>query len=549
MWSRLVTVVEEMWQTICRTAFSLIVSEAQDFACDLLDARGDSLAHSPRAMPVFNLTLPRAVKALLDKFPPETLQPGDVLVTNDPWLCAGHLFDIAVVTPVFRNGTLVALTGTVGHVGDIGGTKDSLRAREIYEEGIQIPPMMLYRAGVPNHDLFTLIAENVRKSEEVLGDIHSFIAANTLGAERLLAFMDEYGMHDLRALAHVVQTRAETAMRDAIRALPDGVYRSEIWNNPLGEKLDYPLRLTVQGDEIELDFAGAPAQLPQGGLNCTYSYTAAHATYPMKCLLSPQVRSNAGCYRPFTVKAPEGSILNCTKPASVNLRTRVGWYIAPNIFRALVDAAPAQVQSATGLPVAINIYGREANGYVYADHFFMGAGQGASQQGDGKSALLYPTSAANTSVELMEARAPVLVLEKSFVTDSGGPGEHRGGCGVRTRLRKLHDDGLPTLASVYPEGVGVTVQGLQGGMAGGSVRGVLLDPDGNVTHDCGTGELVTLTCTDQIVEVQLAGGAGFGDPRARPTALVEQDVAEGIVSPEAAERDYGLQIAAGKAAE
>jgi 5-oxoprolinase (ATP-hydrolysing) len=549
MWSRLVTVVEEMWHTICRTAFSLIVSEAQDFACDLLDAQGDSLAHSPRAMPVFNLTLPRAVKALLEKFPPATLKPGDVLVTNDPWLCAGHLFDIAVVTPVFRAGALVALTGTVGHVGDIGGTKDSLRAREIYEEGIQIPPMMLYRAGVPNADLFTLIAENVRKSEEVLGDIHSFIAANALGAERLNAFMDEYGMHDLRALAHVVQTRAEQAMREAIRALPDGVYRSEIWNNPLGQKLNYPLKISVQGDAIELDFAGAPVQLPQGGLNCTFSYTAAHATYPMKCILSPQVRSNAGCYRPFTVKAPEASILNCTKPASVNLRTRVGWYIAPNIFRALVDAAPAQVQAATGLPVAINIYGREANGAVYADHFFMGAGQGASQRGDGKSALLYPTSAANTSVELMEARAPVLVLEKSFVTDSGGPGKHRGGCGVRTRLRKLHDDGLPTLASVYPEGVGVTVEGLHGGLPGGGVRGVVLDPNGNVVHDCGTGELVTLTRTDRIVEVQLAGGAGFGDPRARPAAQVEKDVADGVVSPQSAARDYGLQIATGKAAE
>jgi 5-oxoprolinase (ATP-hydrolysing)/N-methylhydantoinase A len=269
----------------------------------------------------------------------------------------------------------------------------------------------------------------------------------------------------------------------------------------------------------------------------------------MKCILSPQVRSNAGCYRPFTVKAPEGSILNCTKPASVNLRTRVGWYIAPNIFRALAEAAPDQVQAATGLPVAINIYGREATGHVYADHFFMGAGQGASRHGDGKSALLYPTSAANTSVELMEARAPVLVLEKSFVTDSGGPGEHRGGCGVRTRLRKLYDDGLPTLASVYPEGVGVVVEGLHGGLPGGGVRGVVLDPDGNVVHDCGTGELVTLTRTDQIVEVQLAGGAGFGDPRARPAALVEQDVAEGIVSPQAAERDYGLKTAAGKAAE
>ncbi len=549
MWSRLVTVVEEMWQTICRTAFSLIVSEAQDFACDLLDASGEPLAHSPRAMPVFNLTLPRAVQALLRIFPAETLQPGDVLITNDPWLCAGHLFDIAVVTPVFRNGTLVALTGTVGHVGDIGGTKDALRAREIYEEGIQIPPMMLYRAGVPNDDLLVLIAENVRKSEEVLGDVHSFVAANALGAERLLAFMDEYGMHDLRALAQVVQGRAETAIRSAIRALPDGVYASEIWNNPLGTKLRYPLKITVQGDAIELDFAGAPVQLPQGGLNCTFSYTEAHATYPMKCLLSPEVRGNAGCYRPFTVKAPAGSVLNCDKPASVNLRTRVGWYLAPNIFRALADAAPDRVQAATGLPVSVNIYGRTAEGAVYADHFFMGAGQGGSAHCDGKSALLYPTSAANTSVELMETRAPVLILEKSFVTDSPGSGKHRGGCGVRTRLRKLYEDGLPTLASVYPEGVGVTVDGLHGGQHGGGVHGVVLDPAGNVVRDCGTGELVTLTRTDQIVEIQLGGGAGYGDPRARSAALVAQDVAEGIVSPDAAMRDYGMDLTAGKAAE
>ena len=549
MWSRLVTVVEEMWQTICRTAFSLIVSEAQDFACDLLDASGESLAHSPRAMPVFNLTLPRAVKAMLEKFPAHTLKPGDVLITNDPWLCAGHLFDIAVVTPVFRSGTLVALTGTVGHVGDIGGTKDSLRAREIYEEGIQIPPMMLYRAGVANDDLLTLIAENVRKSEEVLGDIHSFVAANALGAERLLAFMDEYGMHDLRALAQVVQGRAETAIRAAIRALPDGEYHSEIWNNPLGEKLRYPLKITVQGDAIELDFTGAPLQLPQGGLNCTFSYTEAHATYPMKCLLSPEVRGNAGCYRPFTVKAPPGSVLNCDKPASVNLRTRVGWYLAPNIFRALADAAPGRVQAATGLPVAVNVYGRTAEGAVYADHFFMGAGQGGSSHGDGKSALLYPTSAANTSVELMETRAPVLVLEKSFVTNSGGPGEHRGGCGVRTRLRKLYEDGLPTFTSVYPEGVGVTVEGLHGGRHGGNVHGWVADPAGNILLDCGTGELVTLTRTEQIVEMQLAGGAGYGDPRARSAVLVAHDVAEGVVSPEAAMRDYGADLTAGKAAE
>ena len=539
MWARLVTVVEEMWHTIVRTAFSLIVSEAQDFACDLLDPDGESLAHSPRAMPVFNLTVPIAVKALLKKYPPATLRPGDVLITNDPWLCAGHLFDIAVVTPVFHNGNLVALTATVGHVGDIGGTKDSLRAREIYDEGLQIPPMMLFRAGVANDDLFTLIGENVRKSEEVLGDIHAFVAANQLGAERLAQFIADYGMHDLRALAAVVQNRSEAAMRAAIRRLPNGEYTSEAWNNPLGTKLNYPLKVTVADEDITLDFAGAPPQQPMGGLNCTFSYTAAHATYPMKCLLSPEVRSNAGCYRPFTVLAPEGSILNCTKPASVNLRTRIGWYIAPNIFRALAPAAPSQVQAVTGLPHAINIYGRDRHNRVYADHFFTGGGQGGSAHSDGKSALLYPTSASNTSIELMETRAPILVVEKSLVTDSGGPGQQRGGLGVRTRLRKLDDDGLPTLFSVYPEGLGVDPPGLFGGLPGGGVHGVVTDLAGRVLHDCGTGELVTLTTTDQIVDVQLAGGAGFGDPTMRDRQFVADDVADDYVSPDRAATLYG----------
>ncbi len=541
MWARLVTVVEEMWHTIVRTAFSLIVSEAQDFATDLLDPDGESLAHSPRAMPVFNLTVPIAVKALLKKYPPATLRAGDVLITNDPWLCAGHLFDIAVVTPVFRDGVLVALTATVGHVGDIGGTKDSLRAREIYDEGFQIPPMYLYRAGQPNEDLFTLLGENVRKKEEVLGDVHSFVAANQLGADRLLQFMADYGMHDLRALAAVVQNRSELAVRDAIRKLPDGTYNSEIWNNPLGTKLRYPLKVTVEGDTVELDFEGAPPQQAQGGLNCTWSYAAAHATYPMKCILSPSVRSNAGCYRPFTVKLPEHSILNCDKPFSVNLRTRTGWYIAPNIFRALAEAAPDQVQAPTGLPHAINIYGRDSEGALYADHFFMGGGQGACSHADGKSALLYPTSASNTSVELMETRAPVLVIEKSLVADSGGAGRHRGGLGVRTRVRKLHDDGLPTLFSVYPEGVGVRNDGLFGGRPGGDVRGVVLNPSGDLVHDCGTGELVTLSDTNGIVEVQLAGGSGYGDPHQRARRDLDRDVADGYVTPDAAARDYGGQ--------
>ena len=543
MWSRLTTVVDEMWLTICRTAFSLIIAESQDFACELLDPSGETLAHSPRAMPVFNLTLPRAVRALLARFPAETLQPGDMLVTNDPWLCAGHLFDIAVVTPVFRGGpggmTLVALVGTVGHVADIGGTKDSLRAREIFDEGLQIPPMKLARAGVDNEDLLAIIAGNVRNPAQVIGDIQAFMSASRIGAQRLLAFMDEYGLDDLGALAAIVTDRAEQAMRSAVRALPDGVYASTVTLSPVDAELSLPLRLTVAGDRITLDFTGAPPQLAQGGVNSTMNYTAAHATYPLKCMLTPGVRGNAGCYRPFQVTAPEGSILNCTRPAAVAARTRTGWYLAPAVFRALADAAPTAVQSPTGLPVAVNVSGTDAEGRLYADHLFMGGGQGASAHGDGKSGLLYPTSAANTAIEVFEARVPVLVEEKAFLADSGGAGAQRGGLGQRVRFRKLHDDGLPALAALFPEGAKAVLPGLDGGLPGARAFAGVRKPDGTLLRDCGAGELVTLTRTDEIAEIVFAGGAGYGDPRRRAPAAVAEDVQDGLIDANAARDVYG----------
>jgi len=539
MWSRLVTVVEEMWSTVCRTAYSLVISEAQDFACELLDAKGEPLAHSPRAMPVFNLTMPRAVKAMIAAYPAETLRPGDVLVTNDPWLCAGHLYDICVVTPVFHDDRLIALMGTVGHVSDIGGARDAMRAREIFDEGFQMPPMKLIDRGVPNETLWRLMRENVRNPDQVLGDVQSFIAANALGAERLAAFVREYGMHDLHALAEVVQGRAERAMRDAIRAIPDGTYHAVTRNNPMGTQLSYPLALTVQGDEISLDFAGAPPQQPLGAINCTLNYTEAHATYPLKCMLTPNVRGNAGCYRPFKVSAPEGSILNAKRPAAVNMRTRSGWYLSPSIFRALSEAAPESVQAFTGLPIAVNIYGLNAQGQAYSDILFTGGGQGASARQDGKSGLLWPTSASNTSIELLESRVPVLVTEKEYTVDSGGPGKFRGGLGQRVQLRKLREDGLTTLMAIFPESIGVETPGLFGGRPGGASSGVLRDLEGKLIRDLGVGELLALSRADQLLDIHVPGGAGFGDPAERSRAALDADMAAGLVTPAAAGADYG----------
>ncbi|MET0428306.1 MAG: hydantoinase B/oxoprolinase family protein [Microvirga sp.] len=540
MWSRLVTVAEEMWHTVCRTAYSLIISESQDFGCSILDADGETLAHSSRVMPVFNLTLPNVVKAVLARYPVDTLAEGDVLVCNDPWLCAGHLFDIAVITPIFKDGKVVAVMGTVGHVGDIGGTRNGMKATELFEEGLQIPPLKLVKAGVENEDVFRLMGENIRDPQQVLGDVRSLIAANATGGRRLVAFMEEYGLADLSALAQVVQSRSERAMRDAIRALPDGSFTSEITYNPLGTPMRVPVQVTIADDTIALDFAGAPPEVPLGGINCTMSYTLAHSTYPLKCMLTPAVRGNAGCYRPFTVAAPRGSVLNCDKPAPVSLRTRTGWYTSPNIFRAFAQAAPRKVMAFTGLPSLLSVYGKTPDGRIFYDHLLSGGGQGGSFVKDGKSAVLWPTSAATSSIELLESRSPVVILEKQYVQDSGGAGAFRGGLGTRIRLRKRYDDGGQVTVFVSPEGVDAPIEGLFGGAHGLLSHGCVRDGDGHVVHDFGTGGLLTLDRTDRIVELQLAGGSGFGDPAERPARLIENDCRQGYVSPEAAREIYRL---------
>ncbi len=544
MWSRLISIVEEMWQTVCRTAYSLIIAEAQDFANEILDPQGNPLAHSPRAMPLFNLTLTRCVKALLEHFPAETLRPGDVLVTNDPWLCAGHLFDIALVTPVFHQGRVVALMGTVGHVSDIGGVKDPLAAREIYDEGLQIPPMKLYEAGVPDRSLFRLMAQNIRNSDQVLGDVESMVTANALGAQRLVAFMEEYGLQDLAALAAVVQGRSEAATRAAIRAVPDGVYESEIENRPLGETLRYRVRVHKQGDTIHVEHVEAPPTLPRGGLNCTMNVTAAHSSYPLKCMLTPGVRGNAGCYAPLSVVAPEGSALNCQPPAAVAYRTRLSWFIGPNLYRAMAPAIPDKVQAFTGLPKSFGFYGRNKQGRVASDHFFMGGGQGASSKADGKSGLLFPTSAANTPVELLESRMPVLVMEKGLVADTGGPGRQRGGLGQRMRARRLLGGTEPIMVGLYPEGVGLKPEGLFGGRPGAPGRGAVKGPDDASPRDVGTGEMVALFDPRTEIEGRIAGGSGFGRPWDRSVEAVQADLDDDYITPDGAVRDYGVVLGA-----
>lgn len=541
LWKRLVNIAEEAWVALWRTSFSTIMAEAQDFGCEIMDARGESLAHSPKSMPVFNLTLPSAVAGMLHRFPLESLEPGDVLVTNDPWLCAGHLYDVAVVTPVFHQDQCIALAGAVGHVSDIGGTKERLTTREVYEEGLQIPPMKLYRRGELNEDLTDLIRANVRRADMVLGDLHALVSSNAVAARRIRAFVNEYELDSLTSLADAIQDHSEAAMRAAVGAVPNGQYHYRLVADGVGEAIPLRVMVQVEDDEIFVDFEGAPRQLAQGALNCTYTFTAAETVYALKSMLMPDVPANSGCYRPFRISAPKGSVLNCDYPAPVGVRHVLGYYVSPLVIGALAPAMPHAARAATGFPTNLSIYGRDVDGVVYNDHAMNGGGGGAWVSHDGISAMLFPTSAATVSVEMMELRTPIVFESKELIADSGGAGAFRGGLGQRLRVRKLRADGLRTLVAVQPEGRFHAAPGLFGGRPGGRCRVAYVDANGE-SHPVPASGAVPLHDPNEEVWIELTGGAGYGDARTRDSASLLKDIENEYVTVEGARRDYGATV-------
>ena len=476
---------------------------------------------------------------MLERYPAQTLENGDVLITNDPWLCAGHLFDLAIVTPVFREGRVIGFAASVAHCSDIGGIRDSMAAREIYDEGIQIPPSKLHRAGTPNEDLLALVAANVRVSDLVLGDMQAQVTANRVGARRLLEIMDEYELEDLIEVGREIQGRSEAAMRAAIDAVPDGEYRHAVTCDAAGEPLTLPVRVTVEGDEVHVDWEGAPPQVAQGAVNCTLSYVRAHCMYALKCVLTPDTPSNAGCFRPIHVTAPVDSVLNCTYPAAVNMRTMVGWYGAPALMGALAEAMPDRVQAFTALPMWVFAYGRDGDRVTFSDHLAAAGGQGASSAADGQSAILYPTSAANTAVELFEARTPLVVEYKELVPDSAGAGRHRGGLGVASRC-----ESSTTTISRYSSVSRQTdawrwCRRARSRRSRGGVSVTL--EDGTVrTSDWALNGLVELRTTGQRLVFELGGGSGYGPATERPLDDVARDLAYGYIT-RAGLADYGCE--------
>jgi len=505
-WKRLISITDQMAATLKRTSFSPLVREGNDFSCLLLGADASSAVQSSISGPSFLGTLPYTVQQMLQEIPVETLAPGDVLITNHPWIGTGHLLDVSVVTPVFDGPRLIAFLANAAHMADIGGVGFSSTAADVYEEGLLIPVSYFYRAGVCNRDLVNVIRNNVRVPDMVLGDLEAQAAANHASAQALADFLAESTL-DLGDIIRALQNRSEAALRTAISRIPDGTYASEIVSDGYDADIRLCCQISVRGDQIDVDYAGSSRQSVRG-INSVFNYTQSYTIYGLKCVLDPDTPNNAGCARPIRITAPEGSILNPRWPAPTLARHMVGNLLPSLVFAALAPVCSERIQADSGsAPIWPVRFDGTDDGRPFTVTVQYSGGQGARASRDGMSAVSFPANASNTPVEVLESIAPLAILEKRLIPESGGAGVFRGGMGQRIVVKSLASG--PLRVSILAQRLRHPAGGLLGGLPGrpGQVR-----VDGQ-RYDS---QLIATVPPGGVVDLELPGGGGWGPPdRAR----------------------------------
>lgn len=516
--TRVTSIVDEAAKVIVRTSFSMLLNEANDYSCVLTDERGRLLAQNTASLPSFIGTLPNTVRHFIDALADDPPRPGDVLITNNPWKGSGHLNDVQLVMPVFHAGRLVAFAACCAHVPDIGGRIRSVEPREVFEEGFHIPAMKLIREGLPDASLIKLMRTNVRTPDQTVGDLFAQVGALEVMQKRLASLMDDYALGSLGGFADELYRRSDLAMRDAVRALPDGTYSYGMTTDGLDQPFTFKIALTVRGDEIDVDYAGTSPQQARG-INVVYAYTFAMTAYALKCALLPDLPNNEGMFRGLTVRAPEGSLLNAKFPASVGGRICSGDYLPSLVFGALHQVIPERVAAAPGSPLwSMVISGVGEDGKPYANVLFYNGGMGATAQKDGVSCYSWPNNIASTPVEVTERDTPFLVRYKRLREDSGGVGRFCGGLGQDIML--VSRSPTPMAAVFLAERTKIGAPGLAGGGDGGlgdiQINGASVD----------VRRMHVLAQGDELL-VRTPGAGGYGEPRDRAGDLVERDLREG----------------------
>jgi N-methylhydantoinase B len=536
LWQRLISVTNEQAAALIRTAFTPIVRDAEDLSAAVFDRHGYMIAQSVTGTPGHINSMATGMKHFLAAYPAETLRPGDVLITNDPWQTSGHLLDLTIATPVFAGGTLAGFFANTCHSLDIGGRPFSADADDVYEEGLYIPIMKLYDEGQPVEPLFRMLRANTRAPVPVLGDVHAQVACNDVGARSLLALMREFDLDTLDAVSEAIIRRSEEALRHAIAALPDGEYGAETTADGLDAPVRIKTRVVVTGNGVTVDYTGTSGQ-DRRGINVPLNYTEAYTTFAIKAAIAPEVPNNDGSFRPVRVVAPPDCILNAQPPAPVAARAIVGHFLPGTIFRALgLALGPRAMAAGADSICLISVHGENAGAaqapFTYT--FFCVGGMGARATKDGLSTTGFPSGVAGMAAEVTETLAPVLIHRRALRDGSGGPGRRRGGLGQTIDLSVRTGRRYSIAASA--DRTRCPAEGAQGGRPGTAAQTAL-----------DSGEVLDFKRTQQVpperrVILDLAGGGGFGDAFTRDPQAVLRDVLNGFVTLDAAREDYGVVI-------
>jgi N-methylhydantoinase B len=529
-WSRLISVVEQEAQALLRTAFTNIVRESGDLSAGVFDLQGQMVAQAITGTPGHINSMALAVGHVLAAIPPASLVPGDVLATNDPWLASGHLNDITVVTPVFHRGRVVGYTASTCHAMDIGGRGITVDALDCYEEGMLLPPCRLFAAGKPQQVL-DLLAANVRAPEAVLGDIHAQVSGNAVGAHRLVEMLEEFHLDDIEQLSVAILDRSEAGMRAAIREIPDGRYRHVLRLDGFEEPVVIDTAVTVAGDRLAVDYSGSsPAS--RRAINVVLNYTKAYTTYGVKCVVAPHVPNNAGSFRPVTITAPEGSLLNAVRPVPVASRHLIGLFLPDAVMGALSHAVPDRVIAESSSCLwTLDVRGRDRSGRTFKEFMATGGGMGARPDKDGLNATQFPSTIRGVPAEVVETTSPLVIHRRALAPDSGGPGRHRGGLGMVVEFGVETDEDWLFTASF--ERARIPCQGLRGGQPGAPGR--VATRDG---RPLAAKAQHWLRAHERVV-LHTPGGGGYGAASERDPAEVVADLATGRISPATAQRVYG----------
>lgn len=540
------SIVDECYIALMKSAYSTNIKERHDHSTGLMDARGRTIVQADHTQAVHLSSMLGHVEAILEMYGIEELREGDIFISNDPYAAKGaHLPDVNFAMPVFVDGRLIAFSCNIAHHADIGGmTPGSMSSTmtEIYQEGVRMPVVRLFRAGELVEDLLNLILLNVRLPEERRGDYFAQVAACRLGSRRLEVMARTYGIDTLSTAYDEIISRTEMRLRRAIATVPSGDYAFEDVLDGDGqgaENIPLRLRIAVDGDRITFDFTGTARQVA-GNINCPLNQTMAAVAYTTKALLDPKVPNNQGILNALDFVTEEASLVDCVFPAAVAYRVQTTQRIVDAVIGALAPALPRTAigagNGASTTAIFSGLDPRTGRPYLYLETY--GGGSGARAWKDGKDGVqVHIANTANLPVEDIETEYPLLVEEYRLAEDTAGAGRHRGGLALRRTIRPV---GHTCMFTAYGERFSNPPWGLFGGRPGGTGRFTLVEGEDRETALSSKPPPMFCQPTQKII-IQSAGAGGYGDPAERDREHLAVDWGSGKFSSAYMKENYGLE--------